>query len=117
MNSSKLTTALGNLGEVKKLFANYDSSNGGAANGFATQMRSLTDAFMASDGLLTSRTAGLSTSLTNNQKQQGDMNARLAATKARLTAQYTALDTKMASLSTLSDYMTQQITNWNKSGG
>jgi len=116
VNSTKLTTALGNLGEVKKLFANSDST-GVTGNGFATQMRSLTDSMLASDGLLTSRTAGLATSLTSNQKQQDDMNTRLASTKARLTAQYTALDTKMATLSTLSDYITQQIANWNKSSG
>jgi len=113
VNSTKLTSALGNLGEVKKLFAN--SGTGG--NGFATQMRSLTTAMLASDGQLTSRTSGLATSLTSNQKQQADMNSRLATTKARLTAQYTALDKKMASLSGLSDYVTQQITNWNKNNG
>ena len=43
------------------------------------------------------------------------MNDRLAATKARLQAQYSALDTRMASISTLSTYISQQIANWNKS--
>jgi len=43
------------------------------------------------------------------------MQQRLDQTKARLQAQYSALDTKMATLSNLSSYMTQQITQYNKS--
>jgi flagellar hook-associated protein 2 len=41
----------------------------------------------------------------------------MTSTEKRLRAQYTALDTKMAGLNTLSTYITQQIANWNKSTG
>jgi TctA family transporter len=39
----------------------------------------------------------------------------LESTEKRIRAQYTALDTKVASLTALNTYITQQITNWNKS--
>jgi flagellar hook-associated protein 2 len=70
---------------------------------------------LGSTGVLTTRVAGLNTKLERNQTDQDNLNTRLAATQARLTAQYNALDTQMASISTLGTYVTQQIANWNKS--
>ena len=35
--------------------------------------------------------------------------------ESRLRKQYTALDTKISSLTTLGNYVTQQIAQWNKS--
>lgn len=116
VNSGKLTSALGNLSAVKSLFANSDST-GATDQGFAQKLRSLSDSMLKGDGMLTSRSNGLATSLTMNQKQQDSLKARLAGTEARLTKQYGALDTKMASLSTLSTYVTQQIANWNRNPG
>lgn len=43
------------------------------------------------------------------------MNDRLTLVESRLRKQYTSLDTKMASLTTLGNYVTQQIAQWNKS--
>ena len=42
---------------------------------------------------------------------------RLADDEKRLRAQYTALDTQMASLSTQSSYITQQVAAWNNNKG
>lgn len=109
-----LTNALGNSTELKAMFMSTSGSTL-ADDGFAQQFNSITDSDLASDGLLTTRVAGLNQSLTQNQADQDALNVRLAATEARLRAQYTALDTKMATISTLSTYITQQIANWNKS--
>ena len=114
INDTKLTSAMANPVELKKLFTNVDTATP-ANNGIATQLRGLANSMLGKDGALTARVAGLSANLTRNQKDQDAMNDRLAATKARLQAQYSALDTQMASISTLSTYMTQQIANWNKS--
>jgi flagellar hook-associated protein 2 len=114
INDTKLSSAMANPLELKKLFTNIDPVDP-ANNGFATRLRTFGNAVLGSDGLLTSRMAGLSTKLANNQEDQDDLNVRLAATEARLQKQYTALDAQMASLNTLSTYMTQQIANWNKS--
>ena len=114
VNASKLNTSLGNLSQVKSLFANVDSS-GATQDGFAQRMRSLADGMLSTDGLLTNRTTGLATSIADNTKRQTEVQERLARTESRLRAQYTALDTKMATLTTLSTYVTQQIASWNKS--
>jgi flagellar hook-associated protein 2 len=117
LNSTKLTSALAsNPSELKKLFTNVDLTTPGN-NGVANRLRTFGDSVLGTAGLLTSRITGLNTKLSANQKDQDKLNLRLDATKARLQAQYTALDAKMASIGTLSTYITQQIANWNKSTG
>jgi flagellar hook-associated protein 2 len=117
LNSTKLTSALtSNPAELKKLFTNVDLTTPGN-NGVANRLRSFGDSVLGTTGLLTTRITGLNTKLSHNQKDQDNLSKRLDATKARLQAQYTALDKKMASISTLSTYITQQIANWNKSTG
>lgn len=114
VNTTKLNNALGNLAELKKLFAATDLTGGGA-DGMATKFRTLADNLLGFEGALTTRTAGLNTSVTNNQKRQETLEARSALYEKRLRAQYTALDTAMASISTQSGYVNQMITAWNKS--
>ena len=80
-------------------------------------MRAFGDQVLGTDGSLTTRTAGLNTSLTNNGKDQDALNQRLANTEKRIRAQYSALDTQMASATALNTYITQQIANWNQSKG
>jgi len=114
VNSTKLSNALGNLSEVKKLFSNADLSNG-QNDGIATKLRTLTDDLLGFDGALTTRTAGLNQSIADNQKQQDTLDARSALYESRLRAQYSALDTTMANLNGTSSYVTQMITQLNKS--
>ncbi len=114
INDTKLTAAMSNMPELKKLFSDADLAGGGN-DGFARKLRAFGDAALGTDGLLTARTAGLAKSLKSNGDSQAAMQNRLDATEARMRAQYTALDTKMSTLSALSTYMTQQIANWNKS--
>jgi flagellar hook-associated protein 2 len=116
VNDATLTNALANPAQLKSLFAAPGASTTSTADeGFAQQFRAFGESALGTDGLLSSRLAGLNTSLTKNGTDQDALNDRLAATEARLKAQYTALDTKMATISTLSTYITQQIANWNKS--
>lgn len=115
VKSSKLDGALGNLAELKKLFAGDGSTT--AAAGFARRYQRIANAALSFGGMFDSRTQGLNASLTLNSKQQSSMQSRLDATEARLRAQYTALDTTMSRLSSLSNYITQQITQMNKSSG
>lgn len=113
VNSAKLTNSLGKLGEVKKLFANANLTDS-SADGIATKIRSLGDSLLGFEGALTTRTAGLRTSVANNQKRQDELDARATLYEKRLRAQYTALDQTMANISGQSSYVTQMITNWNK---
>lgn len=114
VNTTKLTNALSNLSEVKKLFSAADLTGGGA-DGIATKFRTLADNLLGVEGAITTRTAGLNTSVTNNQKRQDTLEARSTLYEKRLRAQYSALDKTMASISTQSSYVTQMISAYNKS--
>jgi flagellar hook-associated protein 2 len=97
---------------VTKLFTNSDPADP-TQDGFGKRFRDATDAMLGIDGSLSARTAGLSQQLQSNQNDQDNLNVRLAATEKRLRAQYTALDTAMAALTTQSSYITQQVAAWN----
>ncbi len=112
VDSAKLNTALGNLAEVKKLFTAAGTGNGD--DGIATRMRTLGDNMLSFDGAIASRTSGLNTLLSNNQKRQDELDARATLYENRLRSQYSALDTAMAGLTAQSQYVTQMITAWNK---
>ncbi len=112
-NTTKLDNALGNLPELKKLLATDGADS--AASGFARRFKRLGDAALGAEGVFESRTASIKAGVTHNSKSQDAMQQRLDQTRARLQAQYTALDTKMATLNGLSSYMTQQITQFNRS--
>ena len=116
VNSTTLANAMNNPSQLKALFANTDptGNTGSSANGYAQQFLNLTNSVLGYQGLLTTRVSGLSTSLTQNQTDQSNLQVLLAATQARLQAQYSALDSQMASISSLSSFVTQQITTWNK---
>lgn len=117
ISDTKLNSALANLSELKKAFSNSSSGTDTTDDGFALKLSALGDQVLGTDGSLSARTAGLNSSLKDNQSQQDAITTRMTDTEKRLRAQYTALDTKMASLNTLSTYITQQIANWNKSAG
>lgn len=114
VDSTKLTNALGKLSDVKNLFANANLTDS-SKDGIATKMRTLAGTLTGFEGALTTRTAGLNKSVTNNQKRQDEMDARATLYEKRLRAQYTALDSQMAAITSTGNYVTQMITNMNKS--
>ena len=116
VDDTKLTSALGNMSDLKNLFMGVDN-NDPNNNGLASRWRSFADQVTGFDGQITTRTTGLQSRVTANNKRVDELNDRAANYEKRVRAQYTALDAKMASINTLSTYMTQQITNWNKSSG
>ena len=111
--AAKLDNALGNLPELKKLLTGDGSSTGEL--GFVRRFKNLADAALGVDGVFESRSASIKASVDRNTQSQDAMSLKLDKTRARLQAQYSALDTKMASLNNLSTYMNQQITQMNKS--
>ncbi len=113
-NDTKLTAALGNLDNMKQLFMGLDTGNPDN-NGIAQRLRSLGDIALGTDGRLSSRQTGLQSRISDNGKRNGELEARVALTETRLRARYTALDTQMAKLTSLSNYVTQQFgTNNNR---
>lgn len=114
IDDTKLDTALKNLPELAKLF-NADGGGNAAATGIARRFDILADADAGTGGSLESREESLRLRLSNNQDQQDRFNDRMVLVEARLRAQYTALDTKMAQLNGLSAYVTQQVQLLNNS--
>jgi flagellar hook-associated protein 2 len=112
ITGSKLDTAMGQLDELQKFFATATTSS--ASSGLADRLRQLSDALIGADGALPSRQDGLRKLKTSNSDRQQVLEDRVAATEKRLRAQYQALDANMARLSSLQNYVGQQITNWNK---
>jgi flagellar hook-associated protein 2 len=114
VNASKLDAALANVGEMKKMFSGFSLTDP-TLDGFGKRFRVVTDTMLGVDGALTTRTEGLGQQLQRNQKDQDALELRLEAIEKRYRAQYTALDTAMARLTSQSNYITQQIAAFNAS--
>jgi flagellar hook-associated protein 2 len=113
VNSTKLDNALSNFAQLKALFVDNPSSVA-SAEGFGKQFYDKTYSMLTTGGLINARSTALSDRLQRNQKAQDQMDQRLAQTQARLTKEYGALDTRISSLNGLSNYVTQQVAQWNK---
>ena len=114
INETKLATGLTNLDEMKKLFSNSDLLTP-ANSGIAVQLRAMADQVLSIEGSISSRSEGLRKRIDTNQDRQDMLNDRIAMVEKRLRAQYTALDKQMASLTSLSNYVSQQISAMSQS--
>jgi len=108
VDSGKLDSATANLAELKKAFANSDSANP-ANEGFARRYASLATQVLGSDGSLTTRTEGLRDRISRNGDEQSRTSDRVERFRARLVAQYTAMDASLSRLNGLSGFVTQQL--------
>jgi len=107
VDDTKLSSACNNLTELTKLFSQDDSNAG--LDGVAVKLADLIDEWGGANGAITTKQLSLNERLSRNQADQDKLAERLSAVQARLKAQYSALDTKMASLSGLSQYVSQQV--------
>ncbi|MET0209838.1 MAG: flagellar filament capping protein FliD [Burkholderiaceae bacterium] len=106
VNDTKLSSALGKTSDLKNLFMGVDAGN--AENtGMAQRWRTFADQVMGVDGSITSRTTGLQSRVTANDKRADELTDRAASYEKRLRAQYTALDTQMAKLTDLQSYVSK----------
>jgi flagellar hook-associated protein 2 len=114
LDDTKFTAALTNLPQVTKALSNVDATTA-SNNGFAKKFGVWTDTLLsAASGTLPGKTKAIQARIASNQKDQDQMNTRLANIEKRMRAQYSALDKTMASANALSAYVTQQIATWNK---
>jgi flagellar hook-associated protein 2 len=111
VDATKLTTAEGNLPELKKLFSANNDTN--ASSGFMTRFSNLASALLDVNGSLTTRQQGLQKSISDNEQRQSDMSLRVQQMQDNLTKQYQTLDTQMATMNALSTYLTQQYSSTN----
>lgn len=106
LNSSKLSAALADPDtDVAALFTQTTSGN----EGVAVRLNTMLEGVVGSAGLISSRTDGINASIKDLQKRAESLNLRLAQIEKRYRAQFTALDTLVASMNQTSQYLTQQL--------
>lgn len=80
--------------------------------GFAAQFSARLDNYLDSDnGLISGRTEGISASIAALNRQHETLMLRLESVEKRYRAQFTALDSMVASMNQTSSYLTQQLAN------
>lgn len=115
VDGAKLDAALqANPSGVKKLFT-LDNANP-ATDGFGVKLKAFTRGLLSMDGALSAKSQSLQKNLDRNASDQQKVNDHVTAVQAALQKQYSALDAKMGSMTALNQYVSQQITLWNKSG-
>ena len=112
VNATKLTTALGDLDNLKTLFTK--NNNDAVTNGFGLKVRDFARGLVAFDGRVSNKTTALQGAISRNSKDQDRVNDRATRVEADLRRQYGALDTQMAKWNGLSSYVNAQLAQWNK---
>lgn len=110
-NTTKLTAALANPADLKTFFSDVGTTN--TDTGMARRFYDYTFGATGTEGVVSSRTNALQQAVSRNQTDMERMQARINKTEERLYKTYSALDTKMASLTAMNNFITQQITTWN----
>ncbi len=80
-------------------------------DGFATRLYALADGYLDSDGIIESRTQGLTAIIDGINEDRQALNERLASLETRLLRQFNALDSLLAQLTSTSNFLAQQLEN------
>jgi flagellar hook-associated protein 2 len=112
LNTTKLTTAMGNMSNLQKLFTTDNAD--AATNGFALKLRDFAKGLIRSDGTVVNKSTALQGAISRNGDEQDKITERAARVEKQLRAQYSALDTQIAKMSSLGSYVTAQLAQWNK---
>ena len=121
LDSSKLSTAVeDDLDGVLEFLGAFDQKVSSLApeaskDGFAYKLAQLTKGMVADDGLFDAKLDGLNKSVDNITDQKERLNTRLVAIEKRYRAQFTAMDTAIANMQTLSSYVSQLVASTSSS--
>lgn len=108
VDSAKLTAALADPAkDVASLFSSTTAGN----TGIAVRFYDALDGIVGSSGLIVSRTNGIAASIKDIGKQRDALQLRLVQIEKRYRAQFTALDSLVASMNKTSQFLTQQLAN------
>ena len=115
LDGAKADKALTNPKELAKAFTSHDAGDA-TGDGFGVRFAALATKALDFEGLLATRTRALEGTIARYQDRQDKMEALVSQYQDRLLKTYTALDTKMATLKSQSDYVTQQMKMLAKNG-
>lgn len=114
IDAAKLTAALSGTGDVKTFMT---ATTGSASqDGVVKRMRDFVMGALSVTGSLTTSTDSLQKSVDRNQAAMDRLSQRASQVEAQLYAQYSRLDANLGKLNSLSSFVSQQITQWNKTG-
>jgi flagellar hook-associated protein 2 len=103
VDTTRLDAALqDNFDDVAQLFAAED-------DGFASRFYNLADGWLASDGIIETRTDGLNDRIDGLIDDQISERRNLEVIEARYQAEFTTLDVLIGQLTATSDYLTSQL--------
>ena len=105
IDTAKLSAALNDPN--KNLSALFSTS--GTNKGFGAQIDAAVGRILSPVGTLPTHTNSFNASIKDLEKQRVAITQRLAVTEQRYRAQFAALDKMMASMTTTSSYLTQQL--------
>lgn len=111
IDDTKLDKALKDPDSMAKFFS-VDVEDA-SQDGLAVRLKDFTRGLLSTDGTFATKDTTLKDALKRNTADQNRQTARVTAYEARLRAQYTRLDSQMASLSALDKYVSQQVSAWN----
>lgn len=114
INQTKLTSALADMSNLQTLFTKNNSDT--TTNGFGLKFKDFSQGLIASDGTVTNKSTSIQGAIKRNTTEQDRVNDRAARVEKQLRQQYSALDVKMAQMTSLGSYVTAQLAQWNKSG-
>lgn len=114
VNDRKLDAALANLDEMQEFFARDEP--GAEFDGFAALFKTFAGDRLAEEGVLSTRQEALRDRIERYTDRRSRLEDRLAMVEKRLTEQYGRLDTSISRLSSLQNYVSQQLAQWNKTG-
>lgn len=113
LDSSKLSEALADpTKDIAAFFAaQATEESAGASLGFAARLDQLIEDVVKTGGLIDSRMSGINNTIRDIDKQRDVLGRRLEDVEKRLRAQFTALDTMIASMTQTSNFLQQQLAN------
>lgn len=111
LDTSKLESALSaSAGAVASLFSTANS-------GIAVRLDAALDGVLDLQGILNSRSEGINSSIKDIGERRERLEARLLLIERRYRAQFTALDSMIASMTQTSNFLQQQLANLPKISG
>jgi flagellar hook-associated protein 2 len=113
INADKLDTAFSDLSGLKEFFTTDTGS--ATTQGFGLKVEAFTEGLLDTDGLISNKSAALTSSIERNGVEQEKVNDRADRFEVRLLAQYNAMDANVAKFNARHTYITQQIELWNQS--
>lgn len=112
VDSTKLDAAMAKPDALKAFFSADEA--GTASDGMALRIKDFATGMLDSEGVFATKTKSIQSAVKRNTEDQERVAERASRLETRLLAQYTRLDTNLGKLNALNSYVSQQVSQWNK---